>query len=124
MAANKDMQMKKYDLLCLLREDKAFEIEGVRKHCEMKLADSISKSKAWNPFSRGKNGRDLSTELLIPKHITEKWQSGELRALKGPFHLISTPPCRRRLRRGPENLYFLGVLKMVISEGNKKIAFS
>ena len=42
----------------------------------------------------------------------------------GPFHLISTPPCRRRLRRGPENLYFLGVLKMVISEGNKKIAFS
>ena len=82
MAANKDMQMKKYDLLCLLREDKAFEIEGVRKHCEMKLADSISKSKAWNPFSRGKNGRDLSTELLIPKHITEKWQSGELRALK------------------------------------------
>ena len=82
MAANKDMQMKKYDLLCLLREDKAFEIEGVRKHCEMKLADSISKSKAWNPFSRGKNGRDLSTELLIPKHIIEKWQSGELRALK------------------------------------------
>ena len=82
MAANKDMQMKKYDLLCLLREDKAFEIEGVRKHCEMKLADSISKSKAWNPFSRGKNGRDLSTELLIPKHITEKWQSGELRAPK------------------------------------------
>ena len=81
-SANKDMQMKKYDLLCLLREDKAFEIEGVRKHCEMKLADSISKSKAWNPFSRGKNGRDLSTELLIPKHITEKWQSGELRALK------------------------------------------
>ena len=50
MAANKDMQMKKYDLLCLLREDKAFEIEGVRKHCEMKLADSISKSKAWNPI--------------------------------------------------------------------------
>jgi hypothetical protein len=47
-----------------------------------------------------------------------------MKALKGPFHLISTPPCRRRLRRGPENLYFLGVLKMVISEGNKKIAFS
>ena len=71
----------KYNLLCLLREDKAFEIKGVRRHCEMKVADFISKSKPWNLFSKGKNGIDMSTELLIPKHITEKWQSGELRAL-------------------------------------------
>ena len=80
MVANKGMQMK-YDLLCLLWEDKTFEIEGVRRHCEMKVADFILKSKPWNPFSKGKNAWDMSTELLIPKHITEKWQSGELRAL-------------------------------------------
>ena len=81
MAVNKDMQMK-YDLLCLLRDNKDFKIEGVRRQCEMKVIDFISKSKVWNPFSKGKNGRDISTELLIPKHITERWQAGELRALK------------------------------------------
>ncbi len=48
----------------------------------MKVVDFISKSKAWNPFSKGKNGRDISTELLIPKHIPEKWQARQLRALK------------------------------------------
>ena len=82
MAANKDMQMK-YDLLCLLREENAFEIEAVRRQCEMKVTDFISKSKAWNPFMKGKNGRDTLTELLIPKHIVQNWQlCGELRALK------------------------------------------
>ena len=79
MAVIKDMQMK-YDLLCSLLKD--FEIEGVRRQCEMKVVDFISKSKAWNPFSKGKNGRDISTELLIPKHIPEKWQARQLRALK------------------------------------------
>ena len=42
----------------------------------------MTKSKTWNPFSKGKSGRDHSTEVLIPVHITKDWQRGELRALK------------------------------------------
>ena len=85
MAASKDMQMSmqiKYDLCSLLENNKLSNIEGVRKDAEMKVTSFISKSKRWNPFQKGKNGRDLSSELLIPKHITESWQCGELRALK------------------------------------------
>ena len=58
------------------------EIKRIQADCEVKVANLIAMSKAWNPFSKGKRGRDLSAELLIPTHITEKWQSGELRALK------------------------------------------
>ena len=41
---NKDMQMK-YDLLYLLRDEKAFEIGAVRRQCEMKVTDFIRKPK-------------------------------------------------------------------------------
>ena len=41
---NKDMQMK-YDLLHLLRDEKAFEIGAVRRQCEMKVTDFIRKPK-------------------------------------------------------------------------------
>ena len=71
-----------YDLCSLLQENKTIDINVVRKSCEVRAATMISKAKVWNPFTKGKHGRDLSTELLIPKHITEKWKcEGELRAL-------------------------------------------
>ena len=81
MAETTSMQIK-YDLCSLLQENKALDIDGVRKSCEMRVATVISKAKIWNPFTKGKHVRDLLTELLIPKHITEKWKYGELRALK------------------------------------------
>ena len=81
MAAKRDMQMR-FDVSSLLRDENSLELEKVRKDHEMKVADFMSKSKSWNPFSKGKSGRDLSTEMLIPVHLTEKWQRGELRALK------------------------------------------
>ena len=45
---------------------------------------AISQAKGSNPFTKGVHGRDLAAKLLIPKHITAKWQHkcGELRALK------------------------------------------
>ena len=59
------MQIK-YDLCSLLENNKLSNIEGVRKVAEMKVTSFISKSKRWNPFQKGKNGRDLSSsELLI-----------------------------------------------------------
>ena len=81
MAAEQVMQMKR-DLSCLLREDKCFKIEGIRKQCLEKVGDLMARAKPWNPFLKGKTGRDMSTELLIPGHVTKKWQRGELRALK------------------------------------------
>ena len=39
----------------------------------------MARAKPWNPFLKGKTGRDMSTELLIPGHVTKKWQRGELR---------------------------------------------
>ena len=81
MAASIEMQMM-HNLCGLLEENKTVDIEGVRRSCEMKVAAFISKSSAWNPFAKGKNGRDLGSEVWIPKHITKHWQSGELRALK------------------------------------------
>ena len=81
MAAKKDMQMK-FNISSMLRDENSLELERVRKDYEMKVAEFISKSKSWNPFAKGKSGRDHSTEVLIPVHITEKWQQGELRALK------------------------------------------
>ena len=71
MAETTSMQIK-YDLCSLLQENKALDIDGVRKSCEMRAATIISKAKIWNPFTKGKHVRNLSTELLIPKHITEK----------------------------------------------------
>ena len=49
------------------------EIKQTRADCEMKVAHFIVTSKAGNPFSKGKRGRDVLAELLIPAHITEKW---------------------------------------------------
>ena len=82
MAASKDMQMS-YNLCTLLKNEKTLDIKAVQKSCEMKAVAFISKSNAWNPFSKGKCGRDLSSEMMIPKHITtEKSQYEELKALK------------------------------------------
>ena len=75
------MQMR-HDLSCLLREDKCVLIEGIRKQCLEKVGDLMTRAKPWNPFLKGKTGRDISTELLIPEHVTKKWQRGELRALQ------------------------------------------
>ena len=62
--------------------EKLCDIEAVRKSCVMKVASVLSQTKPWNHFR--KKGRDLLSELLIPKHVTAMWQSesGELRALK------------------------------------------
>ena len=49
------------------------EFKRVRADCEMKVANFIATSKAGNPVSKGKRGRDVSAELLIPAHIAEKW---------------------------------------------------
>ena len=49
------------------------EIKQIRVDCEMKVANFIATSKAGNPFSKGKGGRDFSAEMLIPANITEKW---------------------------------------------------
>ena len=38
MATEQVMQMKN-DLSCLLREEKSFQIEGIRKHCLAKFGD-------------------------------------------------------------------------------------
>ena len=81
MAAKKDIQMK-FNISSMLRDENSLELERVRKDYEMKVAEFISKSKSCNPFAKGKSGRDYLTEVLIPVHITEKWQQEELRALK------------------------------------------
>ena len=72
MAVEQVMQMKR-DLSSLLREDKCFEIEGIQKQCFKKIGDLMARAKPWNPFLKGKTGRDMSTELLIPGHVTKKW---------------------------------------------------
>ena len=71
-----------FNLSSLLRQEESIEIKRIRADYEMKVANFIATCKVWDPFSKGKRGRDLFAELLIPTHITEKWQSGELRALK------------------------------------------
>ena len=81
MAIRKDMQMN-FNLSSLLLQEESVEIKRIRVDCEVKVANFIATSEASSPFSKGKRGRDLLAELLIPAHITEKWQSGELRALK------------------------------------------
>ena len=75
------MQIK-YDLCSLLRDNKAIEIDVVKKSCERKALLGISQAKVWDPFRGGKHVRDLYAELLIPKHVTNKWGYGELCALK------------------------------------------
>ena len=87
-AAHRDVNMaegvNKYDLGSLFLENKSLDIDCIRRNCEMKSVAAISQAKIWNPFTKGVHGRDLAAELLIPKHITAKWQHkcGELRALK------------------------------------------
>ena len=75
------MQIK-YDLCSLFQDNKAVEIDAVKKNCEMKAISAISQTKIWDPLRSGKHARDLYAELLIPKHITKTWQCEELRALK------------------------------------------
>ena len=50
----------------------------------METVAAISQAKGSNPFTKGVHGRDLAAKLLIPKHITAKWQHkcGELREVK------------------------------------------
>lgn len=74
-------RVRKYDLGSLLLENKSVsvDIDAILRGCEMKATAAISQVKPWNPFAKGVHARDLSAELLIPKH---KWQFGELRALK------------------------------------------
>ena len=81
MAASKEAQLHT-NISTLLREERSRDIEAVRISCETKVSSILSKIKPWNPFAKGKNGRDLCTELLVPKHLTSVWQRGELRALK------------------------------------------
>ena len=71
-----------YDLCSLFRDNKAVEINAVKKNSEMQVISTISQAKVWDPFRSGKHVRDLYAEMLIPKHITATWQRGELRALK------------------------------------------
>ena len=71
MASRKGMQMIQSFLFASTRG-----IDGnkrIRADCEMKVANFIATSKAGDLFSKGKGGRDVSAELLIPVHITEKW---------------------------------------------------
>lgn len=75
------MQMN-YGLRSLLENNKLSNIEGVRRDAEMKVGTVISKAKPWSAFKKGKNGRDIASELFIPTHITQTCQRGELRALK------------------------------------------
>ena len=72
MPNRKDMQMN-FNLSSLLRQEESMEFKRVRADCEMKVANFIATSKAGNPVSKGKRGRDVSAELLIPAHIAEKW---------------------------------------------------
>ena len=81
MASDANMQIS-CDLSSLFREGNTSQISQIKRQCESKMADYISKVKPWNPFAKGRKGRDLASELLIPKQHTAKWQSGELRALK------------------------------------------
>ena len=72
-----------YGLCSLFRDNKAVEIDAVKKNCEMKVITAISQAKIWDPFRSGKHVRDLYAEFLVPKHVTKAWQRGvELRALK------------------------------------------
>ena len=67
---DKDMQMK-YDLLYLLRRRKSLRNRSGKKTMWNESYWFHSKTKAWNPFLRGKNGRDAFTELFVPKHIVQ-----------------------------------------------------
>jgi len=75
MAAKSYMQMR-CNVSSLLRDENSLELEKVRRDYEMKVADFMLKSKSWSPFSKGKSGRDLSTEVLIPVHLTCLTKSG------------------------------------------------
>ena len=81
MASDANMQLN-CDLSSLFREGNISKISQIKRQCEGKMVDYVSKIKPWNPFAKGRKGRDLASELLIPKHVTAKCQSGELRALK------------------------------------------
>ena len=81
MAFDAKMQMN-CDLLTLFREGNTSQISQIKRQCEGKMVDYVSRAKPWNPFAKGRMGRDLASELLIPRHLTARWQSGELRALK------------------------------------------
>ncbi|XP_028416109.1 uncharacterized protein LOC114539696 [Dendronephthya gigantea] len=78
-----DMQISS-ELCSFFRDEKAIQIESIRKECEMKALSKVEQTKAWDAFRGGKHTRDLYAELLIPRHITKEWkrQGGELRALK------------------------------------------
>ena len=43
------MQIK-YDLCSLFRDNKAVEIDAVKKNCEMKVISAISQTKIWDHF--------------------------------------------------------------------------
>ena len=74
------MQMN-YDLHSLFRENKSFRIDVLRKELQKEVQPIISKTKTWD-FCARKHLRDLGTEMLIPKHLTDKWQRDKLRAVK------------------------------------------
>ena len=77
-AAHRDVNtaegVNKHDLGSLFHENKPLDIDSIRRNCKMETVAAISQAKVWNPFTKGVHGRDLAVELLIPKHITAKWQ--------------------------------------------------
>ena len=78
------MQMStqmKCNLCSFLENNKLSVIEAVQHDAEMKVSTYLSKLKVWNLLERGKIGRDIASELYIPRHTTETWPCGELQAL-------------------------------------------
>lgn len=66
-----------YDLCSLFRNQKAVEIDSVRKllnayDYEMQEIKAVSKN--CNPLQGGKHVRDLYSELLIPNHVIQTWE--------------------------------------------------
>ena len=76
MAASKAMQMSmqiKCDLCSLFENNKLSDTRGVRRDAEMKVA--MQKLLKANAFKKGKAGRDIASELYIPKHIMAVWRT-------------------------------------------------
>ena len=53
MAIRKDMQMN-FNLSSLLLQEESMEIKRIRADCEVKVANFIATSKAWNHFPKAK----------------------------------------------------------------------
>ena len=72
---------KDCDFSSLFREGNTSRVSQIKRKCEGKMVDYVSKVKPWNPFANGRKGKRSCfgiVDYLISKQVTPLQQNGKV----------------------------------------------